>query len=144
VLGESILAMQQCWTQKDAEFHGEFFDFESVWVEPKPVQRPHPPILIGASSPWAIERVVDYADGWMPIAGTCDLEERLGLLERVCEQKGRDRNEINVTLFAAPSGRAEIDQLEKIGVDRVLLPLPTEDEGRILKRLDRYRSLIAD
>ena len=81
--------------------------------------------------------------GWMPITGTCDLEERLGLLERVCNQKGRDRNEINVTLFAAPSGQAEIDQLEKIGVDRILLPLPTEDEEKILRRLDGYISLIA-
>jgi probable F420-dependent oxidoreductase len=144
VCRESILAMKACWTQKDAEFHGQYFDFDPVWVEPKPVQRPHPPIMIGASSTWAIERVVDYADGWMPITGTCDLEERLGLLARVCEQKGRDRSEINVTLFGSPSGQAEIDQLAKIGIDRVLLPLPTEDESRILKRLDRYQSLIAN
>jgi len=107
------------------------------------VQKPHPPIMIGASSTWAVERVVDYADGWMPITGACDLEERLALLARLCEQKGRDRKEINVTLFGSPAGQAEIDQLAKLGVDRVLLPLPTEDEGRILERLDRYQSLIA-
>jgi probable F420-dependent oxidoreductase len=142
VLAESIEVMKTCWTEKNAEHHGTFFDFDAVWVEPKPLSKPHPPILIGASSQWAIERVVEFGDGWMPILGTCDLEARLTQLRELCDAKGRDPSEIDITLFAAPSGRAEIDQLEKLGVGRVLFPLPSEDEASILKRLDRYRTLI--
>jgi len=142
VLRESILAMKECWTQKDAEFHGKYFDFEPVWVEPKPVQKPHPPILIGASSKWAIERVVEFADGWTPIAGTCDLEERLAQLDQLCDEKGRDRASISVTLFAAPADRGEIDRMAKLGIERILFPLPSEEEGKILSRLDGYAPLL--
>jgi alkanesulfonate monooxygenase SsuD/methylene tetrahydromethanopterin reductase-like flavin-dependent oxidoreductase (luciferase family) len=49
-LEEHVRAMKACWTQKDAEYHGRFVDFDPVWVEPKPVSRPHPPVLIGAHS----------------------------------------------------------------------------------------------
>jgi probable F420-dependent oxidoreductase len=143
VLREAVLAMKECWTQKDAEFHGEYFDFDPIWVEPKSVQKPHPRILIGASSQWAVQRVVEYGDGWMPIMGTCDLEERLLQLDRLCQEKGRDRGSIDVTLFAAPANRAQIDHLEKIGVDRILFPLPSEDEAKILTRLDGYQPLLA-
>ena len=77
VTREYILAMKEVWTKKDAAFHGKHVDFDAVWSEPKPVQKPHPPILIGASSRQAIERVAEYADGWMPIMGSCDMNERL-------------------------------------------------------------------
>ena len=49
VTRECVLAMKKCWTEKAAEYHGAFIDFAPAWVEPKPVQKPHPPILIGAS-----------------------------------------------------------------------------------------------
>ena len=64
VLREHVLAMQACWTEKDAEFHGEFVDFDPVWVEPKPVSQPHPPVYIGATSTWAMARIAEYAQGW--------------------------------------------------------------------------------
>ncbi len=142
VTRECVLAMKECWTRKDAEYHGEFIDFEPGWVEPKPVQKPHPPILIGASSRWAIERVVEYADGWLPIMGTCDLEERLGQMDRLCEEKGRDRSTISVSLFGAVSSRAELAQFEKLGVERLIVGLPTESEDAILKLLDTHAQLI--
>lgn len=68
VLREHVLAMKACWTEKDAQYKGAFVAFDPVWVEPKPARKRHPPILIGAASKWAIERVVEFADGWMPIA----------------------------------------------------------------------------
>ena len=89
--------MKACWTQKDAEYHGRFVDFDPVWVEPKPVSRPHPPVLIGAHSKWAIPRVVDWAEGWLPIVMGPEFDERLAELDRLCEERGRDRAEINVT-----------------------------------------------
>ncbi len=144
VTRESILAMKQCWTKKDAEFHGEHFDFDPVWVEPKPVQTPHPPILIGASSKYAVERVAEYADGWMPIAGSCDLDERLAQLRDACDRRGRDFSKIDVSLFAAPAAPGQLDKLAKQGVKRVILPLPTRDESKVLSILDSYAPLVAN
>jgi probable F420-dependent oxidoreductase len=142
VTRECILAMKAIWTQKDGEFHGEFIDFDPVWSEPKPVSQPHPPVLIGASSRVALKRVVEYAEGWLPIAGTCDLEKRLAELQELCDAAGRDRREIDVTLFAAPSGKAELDALEKQGVNRVVVGLPTEGESEVLTRLDGLARLV--
>ena len=144
VTRESILAMKEVWTKKDASFHGKHVDFEAVWSEPKPVQKPHPPILIGASSRQAIERVAEYADGWMPIMGSCDLSERLAQLEQACAKRGRDFRKLDVSVFAAPTAPGELDKLAKLGVRRVILPLPTQEESKILAILDRYAPLIAN
>ena len=144
VTRESILAMKEVWTKKDAAFHGRFVNFDAVWSEPKPVQRPHPPILIGASSRQAIERVAEYADGWMPIMGSCDMAERLAQLAQACAKRNRDVRKLDVSVFAAPTAPGELDKLAKLGVRRVILPLPTQDESKILAILDRYAPLVAN
>ena len=66
---EKILAMREIWNNEEAEYHGEFVDFDPIWSYPKPVQKGGPPIWIGANSKWVFERIADYADGWMPIGG---------------------------------------------------------------------------
>ena len=142
VLRESVLAMKQIWTANDAEYHGEFIDFDPVWSEPKPTQKPHPPILIGASSRVALRRVVEYGDGWLPIHGTCNLERRLDDLDRLCAEAGRDRASIDVTLFAAPGDRQELEALAKLGVGRAVLGLPSEPEAQVLARLDGWAHLV--
>jgi probable F420-dependent oxidoreductase len=144
VTRESILAMKEVWTKKDAAFHGKHVNFDAVWSEPKPVQKPHPPILIGASSKQAIERVAEYADGWMPIMGSCDMNERLTQLEKACAKRGRDAKKLDISVFAAPTAPGELEKLAKLGVKRVILPLPTQDEARILAILDGYAPLIAN
>jgi probable F420-dependent oxidoreductase len=137
VLRESVLAMKACWTQKDAEYHGRFVDFDPVWVEPKPVRKPHPPILIGAASKWAIERVVEFGDGWLPTP-VPQFEERLAELDALCAERGRDRREIDVTLFTAVEGPEQLMELAAKGVNRVVLGLPTTPEAEALKVLDGY------
>ena len=144
VTREYILAMKEVWTKRDAAFRGKHVSFDAVWSEPKPVQKPHPPILIGASSKQAIERVAEYADGWMPIMGSCDLPERLAQLEKACAKRGRDARKLDISVFAAPTAPGELDKLAKLGVKRVILPLPTQEESKILAILDRYAPLIAN
>jgi alkanesulfonate monooxygenase SsuD/methylene tetrahydromethanopterin reductase-like flavin-dependent oxidoreductase (luciferase family) len=107
-------------------------------------QKPHPPILIGASSKQAIERVAEYADGWMPIMGSCDMKERLAQLAMACAKRGRNAKKLDISVFAAPTAPGELDKLAKLGVKRVILPLPTEEESKILAILDRYAPLIAN
>src|SRR5947209_3511456 len=58
--------MKALWTQDAAEFHGEFYDFPPVRSYPKPVQKPHPPIILGGAAKNVLKRVVDHADGWLP------------------------------------------------------------------------------
>jgi len=137
VLRESVLAMKECWTQKDAEYHGRFIDFDPVWVEPKPARKPHPPILIGAASKWAIERVVEFGDGWLPTP-VPQFEERLAQLNALCAERGRDRREIDVTLFTAVNDPGQLAELAAKGVNRVVLGLPTVPEAEALKVLDGY------
>lgn len=135
VLREHVLAMKACWTCKDAEFHGRFVDFDAVWVEPKPASRPHPPVFIGASSRWAVERVVDYADGWLPVASP-DFDARLADLHRLCDQRGRDRTDIDVSLLSSVESREQLAGLAGKGVNRVILSLPTLNESDSLAVLD--------
>jgi probable F420-dependent oxidoreductase len=143
VLAESIEAMKLMWTEKEPEFHGQFVEFEKVWVEPKPKRKPYPPILIGASSQWAIKRVAQLADGWMPILGSCDLAERLQQLRQLCEEAGRDFDSIDISVFGAgPIGVEVIEQLEALGVGRICLPLPTVPADKALSILDKFSTLV--
>src|SRR5207253_2203614 len=65
-LGEQVLAMKQIWTKDAAEFHGKYVSFDPIWMWPKPVQKPHPPVLLGGESGHTLQRVVDFCDGWFP------------------------------------------------------------------------------
>ena len=67
LMRERILAMKEIWTKDDAEYHGKYVNFDPIWSWPKPVQKPHPPILVGGDGPHALQRVIEYGDGWMPI-----------------------------------------------------------------------------
>jgi probable F420-dependent oxidoreductase len=64
---EHVMAMKTLWTQEQASFAGEYVRFPPLWCNPKPVQKPHPPILVGGMLPKAFERVADYGDGWLPL-----------------------------------------------------------------------------
>jgi probable F420-dependent oxidoreductase len=144
LLAESVEAMKLMWTEKEPEYHGRFVNFEKVWVEPKPKQTPHPPIFIGASSRWAIQRVVDFGDGWMPILGSCDLDERLQQLRELCDEAGRDVKDIDISIFAA--GRVDQALLEELaakGVNRVCLPLPSVGADKALGILDDWAGLVS-
>src|SRR2546425_4261340 len=68
VLRERVLAMKENWTKEEAEFHGEVVRFDKIWSHPKPAQKPHPPIIMGGDGATTFGRVIEFADGWMPIA----------------------------------------------------------------------------
>jgi len=144
VTRESVLAMKEVWTKEDAAFHGKFVNFDAVWSEPKPVQKPHVPVLLGATSQYAVERVAEYCDGWLPGAGTCDFAARLTQLDAACAKRGRDRKSLDLTVFAAPAKQVELEKYAVLGFGRAVLPLPSQDEAKILTRLDGYAALIAN
>lgn len=141
VLREHVLAMKACWTEKDAEFHGEFVDFDPVWVEPKPLSRPHPPILIGASSTWAMDRIAEYADGWLPVQ-VPEFDERLQELKHRCEARGRDFGQIDISVLTMIADAGGLEALKNKCVNRVILSLPTLPEDESLKVLDGYARVV--
>ena len=67
-MGEYVKAMKVMWTEEAASFHGEFVNFDEIWLNPKPMQQPGPPILLGGETDYTLRRIVDYCDGWMPRA----------------------------------------------------------------------------
>jgi probable F420-dependent oxidoreductase len=90
VLRERILAMKELWTKEEAEFHGTHVKFEKSWAYPKPVQKPHPPILMGGDGPTTIDRVLEFCDGWMPIAARmANGAEKIATLQRRAKEMGR-------------------------------------------------------
>ncbi|MFN8526933.1 MAG: LLM class F420-dependent oxidoreductase [Chloroflexota bacterium] len=126
LMRERIEAMKAIWASDAAEYHGEFVDFDPVWSWPKPVQKPHPPILLGNDGPTALDRVLDYCDGWLPIPGRSEksLEARIAELNERAKAQGR--GPVPVTVFGAPRDVAQISAWEKAGVERVLFRLPSD------------------
>jgi probable F420-dependent oxidoreductase len=142
LLRERILAMKEIWTKDEAEFHGEFVSFDKIWSFPKPVQRPHPPILMGGDAPTTFDRVLEYADGWMPVVsrmGTT-FADKMALLQRRAKDAGRAA--IPVTAFMVKPDRAVLDPLEAAGVERAIFGVPSETPDKVLPLLDAYAKLI--
>jgi len=142
VLRERVLAMKEIWTKDEAEFHGEFVNFDPIWAYPKPVQKPHPPILLGVNTPKARARVVEYCDGWFPIAARAgDLAAGISDLRQRAERAGRDPRSITVTLYGGNPEEGAIRQYERIGVERAIFPLPSANRDTVLPILDRLAKL---
>ena len=146
LLRERILAMKEIWTQEEAEFHGEFVNFDKMWAYPKPVQRPHPPILMGGDGATTFDRVVEFCDGWMPISGRSSegtsLQEKIVLLRRQAEEAGRDPASINITTFGARPEPDAIARLKAAGVDRAIFGLPSTERDTVVPIIDECAKLI--
>ncbi len=141
LLRERIEAMVEIWTKDEAEYHGEFVDFDPIWSWPKPVQKPYPPIMLGNAGPGAISRAVRFADEWMPIGARLDLAERISELNDEAEAAGR--GPIPVTNWGTAPNREAIDELADIGVGRAIFGLPSAKEDEVIPLLDRFAEVIA-
>ena len=106
VLEDRLEAMKACWTDDDSEHHGEYVDFDPIWSWPKPVQKPHPPIIMGAASKWGRERVARYCNGWVPLPGQMqNFAEDIADLERRLHKHDRKLDDIEISFFWAPKTR---------------------------------------
>ena len=142
VVRERVEAMKAIWASEEASYAGEHVRFERIWQRPKPRQEPHPPILLGAERGAALQRVVDYCDGWMP-AGLLgqDLRPHVAELERLAEAAGRPRP--SVTVFGCPAREDAVALHAEAGVERVVFRLPSEPAPAVLARLDELAELAA-
>jgi len=136
LLRERVEAMKAIWTQDVSEYHGEMVDFGPMWCWPKPIQKPHPPIILGGSGPNALKRVVTYADGWMPNRG--DILSRLPELRELAKAAGR--SDIPLTTYPAAT-KDDIEKMQNAGVDRCIWYVPAEGRDPALARLDELEKL---
>jgi probable F420-dependent oxidoreductase len=142
LLRERVLAMKSIWANDQAEFHGEQVDFAPIFQWPKPVQRPHPPVLLGGSGPTVLARAVDYADAWFPTLRGADPEAiaaRLPELHRLAADRGRPP--LPVSIFNAPEQPAALARLTELGVERCVFVLPSAPAEQVLPVLDRVAAL---
>jgi probable F420-dependent oxidoreductase len=140
---EHVLAMQQLWTENEASFDGEHVQFSASWSWPKPVQKPHPPVIMGgAGGPVTFRHVVEYCDGWMPIHGRRETLDKIPLLRSMLTEAGRDPDTFDLGIFACPPDRAAIDRYAAVGVNRVAFQLPPAGEDVVLPLLDQFAGLI--
>jgi probable F420-dependent oxidoreductase len=142
ILRERILAMKQIWTQDEAEFHGEYVNFDPIWQWPKPVQKPHPPILIGGDGPRTFQRVIEYGDAWLPIPGRgqTPLAERIAELNRLSGAAGR--GPIPVTVFGVRADPKQLEEYEAAGVERAVVGVRPAPADEVLPDLRRYADLL--
>jgi probable F420-dependent oxidoreductase len=142
LLRERVAAMKEIWTQDEASYEGKLVRFPPLWSWPKPVQKPHPPILLGGHGPRALKRVVDYCDGWLPIGVRAgDLLAGIRDLRTLATEKGRDPASLSVSVYGAPMDADTLRQLAAAGVDRVIFALPSADADTVLPLLDRGAAL---
>ncbi|MFZ4407783.1 MAG: LLM class F420-dependent oxidoreductase [Paracraurococcus sp.] len=139
---ERVEAMQEIWTKSKAEYHGEFVNFDPIMAWPKPVQKPHPPILVGGAFPQGARRALRYGNGWIPIAGRAPLEESLAAFRAMAAEAGRDPASVPVSTFGAPEDADTLRRYRALGVSRVVVSLDSEPAETILPVLDRWAALI--
>ena len=124
---EQIEAMKEIWTRETPEYHGQIIDFPPMTAWPKPVQKPHPPIIIGGAFRLAARRAIRYGDGILPAApsaGSGSPEEFMPRLRRMAEEAGRDPGSLSVTLGGAPEDLAVLRRNRDLGVTRMTVRLP--------------------
>jgi probable F420-dependent oxidoreductase len=144
VVREKILAMKSLWTEEAGNFDGRFVHVEPTWSWPKPVQKPHPPILIGGvGSDTVFKHVIDWADGWMPIGGRYDIVGRIEALRSAATEAGRDPSSIEITIFGAPRDDEVLERYAEVGVARVIFGLPPAPSDVVLPALDRRAAVLS-
>ena len=144
-LREQIEAMKQIWAHDTAEYHGELVDFPPMIARPKPVQQPHPPIIVGGAFQYAAPRALRYGDGIIPQAaeaGSGSPEAFMPRWRQMAQEAGRDPRMLPVTLGGAPEDPERLNHYRDLGVARMNVRLPPAPAAEILPLLDRWAKLI--
>jgi probable F420-dependent oxidoreductase len=143
VVRERVEAMKRIWTEEAAEYHGDFVNFDPIWQYPKPLQKPHPPIILGSASRKSLRRVVDYCDGWVSIGFALpDLPGAIRALHEEAAARGRDPRSIELSLFWAPGDADALRSMRDLGFARGILPVPSVGRDDVLALLDQHAPLV--
>ena len=142
VVREHVAAMRALWRDDVSSFDSEYVRFEPSWAWPKPVQPGGPPVLLGgAPGPTLFAHVAEYADGWLPIGGA-GIREALPALAAACESAGRDPVSVRVIPFGTVPNDSKLEYYASLGINEVVLRLPTAPRDVVLPILDRYAPFV--
>jgi len=142
---ERVEAMKLIWSKTKAEYHGEFVNFTELMTWPKPVQKPHPPVIVGGAFPHGARRAVRYGDGWIPLAGRAqygDVFQVVPKFREMLKEAGRDAASCPVSIFNAPEDADTLKRYRDLGVERVSVSVPAAKPDAALPILDRWAALI--
>ena len=147
LMDERIRAMKTIWTESKPEFHGDFVDFDPMMTWPKPVQKPHPPVLVGGAFPYGARRALALGDGWMPHLRRPEYDDVTEFLPKFAEMtkdSGRDPASVPVTVWGVDDNADRLKRFRDLGIDRVSVSLPSENEDTLLPVLDKWAGLIRE
>jgi len=136
---ERIEAMTAIWTQTKPEYHGEMVNFGPMMAWPKPVQKPHPPILVGGAFPYSARRAIRYGDGWIPQASRdtyAEIAETIPRFRQMASEAGRDPGSIRITVWNPKREPDLMKRYQELGISRVVFSLDSEKADKILPVLD--------
>jgi len=141
IMGEKVAAMREIWTQPKAEFHGKFVDFDPMMTWPKPIQKPHPPVIVGGGVPYGARRALAYGNGWVPNA----TRPGYRLLDRMDEYREMEKaagRKVPISAFGVEHDPKSWNAYENAGIDRIILSVPSEPADTILPILDRWAATL--
>jgi probable F420-dependent oxidoreductase len=144
LMAERIAAMKVIWTESKPEFSGEFVNFPPMMAWPKPIQKPHPPVLVGGGFPHGARRAIEYGDGWTPLGGRgWEPLETLPRFRQMAAEADRDPDSLGITIFGAEADADSLNGNRDAGVERSVFVLPSADRDEVLPLLDQYAALMA-
>jgi alkanesulfonate monooxygenase SsuD/methylene tetrahydromethanopterin reductase-like flavin-dependent oxidoreductase (luciferase family) len=141
LMRERTEAMKEIWARSKPKYTGELVKFDEMMQWPKPVQRPHPPVIVGGGFPQGARRAIAYGDGWMPIGGRGgDTLALLPPFREMLAAAGRDPAEVPVTLFGVSMDGDALKRARDAGVDRLVFGVPPD--GQRDKMLEKDRLMV--
>lgn len=138
LMRQRIEAMKEIWTKSKPKFDSELVKFDEMMQWPKPVQKPHPPIIVGGGFPHGARRAIAYGNGWMPIGGRGgDTLAMIPPFLEMLKEKGRKPEEVPILLFGVGMDVEALKRARDAGVDRVVFGVPPEAKDKVLPILDK-------
>ncbi|MET0487714.1 MAG: LLM class F420-dependent oxidoreductase [Candidatus Rokuibacteriota bacterium] len=145
LMQERVEAMKVIWTKSKPEYTGRFVKFPPMMTWPKPVQKPHPPVIVGGAFPFGARRALAYGDGWLPHARRPAYGEVLGMLpefRKMAAEAGRAPDTVPITVFGVAEEADLIKRYRDAGVARIIFNLPAAKADEVLPVLDRCAALM--
>jgi Luciferase-like monooxygenase len=132
------------WTKKAAEFHGQYYNFLPVRSYPKLAPKPHPPVILGGFAKNVLQRVVSWADGWLPNRITpAEVETSRGTLDTLARPAGRAPADLTISVYGQAPERALCQRFHDVGATRVIIRPPTAStEQEMAEELERIAEAV--
>ncbi len=144
---ERVEAMKAIWTQSKAEYHGEFVNFDPMMTWPKPVQKPHPPVIVGGAFPYSARRAIRYGEGWIPQAargGYSEIADMIPKFREMAAEAGRDPKSIEITVWFPRRDADLMKRYQDLGVSRVVFNLESEKADTVLPVIEAIATLMRE